>query len=494
MRAATINLYPARNMNDTDSALLVKIADRAMAQGGFIPHPPAKALSEAQAAAAAAYMDGTKDLSALPWTSIDNAESRDLDQIEAAERVDGGVKLYVGIADVEHAVPYGSANDQFASHNTTSVYTGVRTYPMLPERFSFDLTSLVADQKRLTVVIETLIGPDGVVKSGSVYPAITLNKGKLAYPTVSAWLDGKAPPPPGLDGKPELQKQVQLQDQLAKSLASGRKRLGALDIDTHEVQVVVDAGGNVSALTTHQQDRAGAIIEELMIASNTALAAELDRRGQPSIRRVVKEPERWAKIVAYAAGFQVTLPPQASALALSQFADKMRAEQPARFSEISLSLVKLIGRGEYEAHQPGQDETGHFGLAAEKYAHSTAPNRRYVDLVAQRIVKSTRAYGMEELSAVARHCTEQEIAAKKVERQVRKSVGAMLMRPRVGQTFNGVITGAEAGKGTYVQILEAHVEGKVLHGDKGLKVGDPVKVKLVGVDVERGYIDFAVAS
>jgi exoribonuclease-2 len=318
---------------------------------------------------------------------------------------------------------------------------------MLPERFSFDLTSLVADQKRLTVVIETLIGPDGVVKSGSVYPAITLNKGKLAYPTVSAWLDGKAPPPPGLDGKPELQKQVQLQDQLAKSLASGRKRLGALD-----------------------------------------------RRGQPSIRRVVKEPERWAKIVAYAAGFKVTLPPQASALALSQFADKMRAEQPARFSEISLSLVKLIGRGEYEAHQPGQDETGHFGLAAEKYAHSTAPNRRYVDLVAQRIVKKTRAYAMDELAAVARHCTEQEIAAKKVERQVRKSVGAMLMKPRVGQIFNGVITGAEAGKGTYVQILEAHVEGKVLHGDKGLKVGDPVKVKLVDVDVERGYIDFAVAS
>ena len=481
-------------MTNADTAQLIQIADRAMTEGGFIPHPPKKALDEAQAAAALQNSNGAKDLTALPWTSIDNVESRDLDQIEAAEKVDGGIKLYVGIADVEHAVPYGCAVDQFSGHNTTSVYTGVRTYPMLPERYSFDLTSLVADQKRLTVVIETLIGDDGIVKSGSVYTAVTLNKGKLAYPTVSTWLDGKTPPPPGLAGKPELQAQVQLQDQLAKSLAGGRKRLGALDIDTHEGQVLTDASGAVTGLTTHVQDRAGAIIEELMIASNTALAVELDRRGQASIRRVVKEPERWAKIVAYAAGFKATLPPQASALALSQFADKMRTEQPARFSEISLSLVKLIGRGEYEAHKPGQDETGHFGLAAEAYAHSTAPNRRYVDLVIQRLVKKTRNYSVDELAAVASHATLQEVAAKKVERQVRKSAGAMLMKPRVGEVFSGVITGAEAGKGTYVQVLDAHVEGKVMHGDKGLKVGDPVKVKLVDVNVERGYIDFAVAG
>jgi VacB/RNase II family 3'-5' exoribonuclease len=481
-------------MNNADAALLAKISDRAMTEGGFIPAPPAKAVAEAQAVGPTQGFNGAKDLSALPWTSIDNVESRDLDQIEAAERVDGGIKLYVGIADVEHAVPYGGANDQFAAHNTTSVYTGVRTYPMLPERFSFDLTSLVADQKRLTVVIETVIGPDGVVKSGVVYPAITVNKGKLAYPTASAWLDGKAPPPPGLDGKTELQKQVQLQDALAKLLRAGRKKLGALDIDTHEIEVLKDAAGKVSALTTHQQDRAGAIIEELMIASNTALAVELDRRGQPSIRRVVKEPERWAKIVAYAAGFSVKLPDTASAVALSSFADKMRREKPDRFSEISLSLVKLIGRGEYEAHKPGQDETGHFGLAAEAYAHGTAPNRRYVDLVAQRIVKKTRAYAMDELAAVALRCTEQEIAAKKVERQVRKSAGAMLMKPRVGETFAAVVTGADPAKGSYAQVLDVHVEGKVMHGAKGLKVGDPVRVKLVDVNVERGFIDFDVAA
>jgi len=479
-------------MTNADSAQLSEIAERSMKEGGFIPHPPAKALAEAQKAAAQPAADGAKDLSALPWTSIDNVESRDLDQIEAVEQVDSGTKLYVGIADVEHAVPYGSANDQFAGHNTTSVYTGVRTFPMLPERFSFDLTSLVADQKRMTVVVETLIGADGQVKSGAVYQAITVNKGKLAYPTVSAWLDGKAPPPPGLAGKPELQKQIQLQDALAKSLAAGRKRLGALDIDTHEIQVVTDAKGAVTGLTTHQQDRAGAIIEELMIASNTALAVELDKRGQASIRRVVKRPERWAKIVAYAAGFSVKLPDSPSALALSQFADKMRTEKAERFSEISLALVKLIGRGEYEAHKPGEDETGHFGLAAEAYAHSTAPNRRYVDLVTQRLVKKTRAYSVDELAAVATRCTDQEVAAKKVERQVRKSAGAMLMKPRVGETFNGVITGVE--KGTYVQVFDAHVEGKVVRGDKGLKVGDPVRVKLVDVNVERGYIDFAASN
>jgi exoribonuclease-2 len=481
-------------MNNADSAQLAKIADRAMIDGGFIPHPPAKALADAQKEGPLDSANGAKDLSSLPWTSIDNLESRDLDQIEAVEKVDGGTKLYVGIADVEHAVPYGGAVDQFAAHNTTSVYTGVRTYPMLPERFSFDLTSLIADQKRLTVVIETFIGPDGAVKSGSVYPAITVNKAKLAYPTVSTWLDGKASAPPGLANNADLQKQIQLQDALAQSLGVGRKKLGALDIDTHEVQVLTDANGNISALSTHRQDRAGAIIEELMIASNTALALELDRRGQPSIRRVVKEPERWAKIVAYAAGFAVKLPDQPSALALSLFADKMRREKTERFTEISLALVKLIGRGEYEAHKPGQDEKGHFGLAAEAYAHGTAPNRRYVDLVAQRIIKKTRGYTMDELTAVAAHCTLQETAAKKVERQVRKSVGAMIMKPRVGEIFQAVVTGADTTKGCYALIFEAHVEGKIVRGENGLKVGDAVRVKLVDVNVDRGYIDFAVAS
>jgi ribonuclease R len=478
-------------MTNAESAQLAQIAERSMTDGGFIPHPPPQALAEAQASTALQNGDGAKDLSALPWTSIDNVESRDLDQIEAVEAVDGGTKLYVGIADVEHCVPFGKANDQFAGHNTTSVYTGVRTFPMLPERFSFDLTSLVAGQKRLTVVIETLVGNDGLVKSGSVYTALTVNKAKLAYPSVSDWLDGKTPPPPGLED-PALQKQIRLQDALAKSLNAGRKRLGALDIDTHEVEVVTDANGAVSHLSAHPQTRAGDIIEELMITSNTTLAKELDKRGQPSIRRVVKEPERWAKIVAYAAGFSVPLPQEASALALSQFADKMAREKPDRFAEISLALVKLIGRGEYEAHAPGEDETGHFAMAAGAYTHSTAPNRRYVDLVTQRLVKKTRLYSLEELAAVARRCTDQEVAAKKVERMVAKAVGAMLLKHRVGETFDGVVTGANP-KGTWARIFDVPVEGKIVSGEKGLDVGDKVRVKLIEANPQRGFIDFAAA-
>ena len=480
-------------MTNAESALLAETAERAMTDGGFIPHPSPEAMAEAQAATALPNAAGARDLSALPWTSIDNPESRDLDQIEAVEAVDGGTKLYVGIADVEHCVPPGRAVDRFAGHNTTSVYTGVRTFPMLPERFSFDLTSLVAGQKRLSVVVETVIAGDGTVKSGAVYPALTVNKAKLDYPSVSAWLDGKTPPPPGLAEEPALQTQLRLQDLLAKNLAAARKRRGALDIDTKEVQAVVDAQGTVTGLTPHPQTRAGDIIEELMIVSNTTLAKELDARGQPSIRRVVKEPERWTKIVAYAAGFAETLPAEPSALALSRFADRMRRDSPDRFSEISLALVKLIGRGEYEAHKPGADETGHFGMAAGAYAHSTAPNRRYVDLVIQRLVKKTRSYSLEELAAVAKRCTDQEAASKKVERLVQKAIGAMLLKHRVGETFAGVITGASP-KGTYVRIFDVPVEGKVVAGEKGLEVGDAVRVKLVGVRVERGYIDFAVAA
>ena len=479
-------------MTHAECAQLAQIAERAMTDGGFIPSPPAPALAEAQAAGPEAAVDGVRDLSALPWTSIDNPQSRDLDQIEAVEAVDGGTKLYVGIADVEHRVPFGGANDLFAGNNTTSVYTGVRTFPMLPERFSFDLTSLVAGQKRLTVVIETFIGNDGQVKSGLVYTAMTVNKAKLAYPSVSDWLDGKTSPPPGLEDS-ALQNQVRLQDALANTLNAGRKRLGALDIDTHEVEVVTDSKGLVSALSPHPQTRAGGIIEELMIVSNTTLAKELDARGQSSIRRVVKEPERWAKIVAYAAGFAVTLPPEPSAKALSGFADKMKREKPDRFAEISLALVKLIGRGEYEAHKPGEDETGHFAMAAGAYTHSTAPNRRYVDLVTQRLVKKTRLYTFEQLAAVAAHCSQQEVAAKKVERMVAKAVGAMLLKHRVGEFFDGVVTGASL-KGTWARLFEVPVEGKIVSGEKGLDVGHRVRLKLVEANPARGFIDFAAAS
>ncbi|MFI5361718.1 MAG: RNB domain-containing ribonuclease [Elusimicrobiota bacterium] len=476
-------------MTDADFALLADIAERAAAEEGFVPHPPPAALAEAASARALSKIEGVRDLSSLPWTSIDNPETRDLDQIEAVEAVDGGLKLYVGIADVEHCVPFGGPNDAFAGRNATSVYTGVRTFPMLPERFSFDLTSLLAGRERLAVVIETLVAADGTAARGGVYAAVTLNKAKLDYPSVSDWLEGRAPPPPGLAGDPALRKQLQLQDGLARNLAAARRGRGALDIDTHEVQVVADARGAAAGLAAHPQTRAGSLIEEFMIASNASMAEELDARSRPSIRRVVKAPERWDKIVLYAAGFGEKLPAVPDAPALSRFVDKMRREKAERFAEISLALVKLIGRGEYEAHRPGQDETGHFAMAAGAYAHATAPNRRYVDLVTQRIVKNTRSYSVEELAAVAAHCTERSSAAKKVERRVSKSVAAMLLRHRIGETFGGVVTGASP-KGTYARVFDPPVEGRVVRGEKGLKVGDPVRLKLVDANVERGYIDF----
>ena len=475
-----------------DPAQLARIADNAMASRGFIVHPSAQALAEADKKSAANGAGGVEDLTALPWTSIDNTQSRDLDQIEVSEKVDGGTRLLVGIADVERYVPLASASETLAAHNTTSVYTGVRTYPMLPERFSFDLTSLVADQPRFAIVVETLIGPDGSLKSGKVYPALVKNKGKLAYPTVSEWLDGKAPPPGALAGSETLQAQVRMQDELARLLSAARKKAGALDIDTGETEVVADAHGVVSGIAAHRQTRAGSLIEELMIASNRAVAMELDRRKLPSIRRVVKEPERWARIAAYAAQRGSKLPAEPDAKALSGFVDKIRASQPDHFAEVSLALVKLIGKGEYAAHQPGAEEIGHFGLATEEYAHSTAPNRRYVDLVAQRLLKGVHAYTLHELSSIAAHCTAQETEAKKVERQVQKSAAALLFQNRLGETFNGVITGS-SDKGTFVRVLEMPVEGKVTQGEKGLHVGDKVRVTLHDVSVEKGYVDFYAA-
>jgi VacB/RNase II family 3'-5' exoribonuclease len=480
-------------MNKADAALLVSVAERAMVEKGFLPFPPPAALAEAAAQAGKPLpTQGIRDLRSLPWTSIDNPESRDLDQIEVLEPASGGTKVYVGIADLDHCVPPGSANDRFAGNNTVSVYTGVRTFPMLPEKFSFDLTSLLAGQPRLVVVIETLISNDGKVQKGSLYPALAENKAKLDYISVSAWLEGKSPPPPGLAEAPELQKQVRLQDALAQKLAEGRKTAGALYLDTHETRLVTDSEGVVTGIAERPKERAGSIIEELMIASNTTLARELDARGQPSIRRIVREPERWARIVAYAAGLGTVLPQVPSSVELSRFADKMRAEKPERFGEISLALVKLIGRGEYAAHKPGAPEIGHFGLAALAYTHATAPNRRYADLVTQRIVKKTRPYTLEELTAVAARCTQMEDAANKVERRVNKAGSALLLRPRIGEVFKGCITGV-GPKGTFVRLLELPVDGMLVSGEKGLDVGDSVRVKLRSVNVEHGYIDLEIA-
>jgi VacB/RNase II family 3'-5' exoribonuclease len=482
-------------MKDSGGNILMQVAEAAMREKGFLPEPPAPAVAEAaRAQPVTAPEGGMRDLRALPWTSIDNPESQDLDQIEVAEVVDGGTRLLVGIADVDHFVQPRSAIDQYAGNNTTSVYTGVRTFPMLPERLSFHLSSLLANEVRAAMVIETLVHPDGSIADAVCYPALVENKAKLDYPSVSAWLDGHAPPPGALAADATLRAQVELHDKLARTLADRRRKDGAIDVDTGEVRPVVDAAGHVTGLVAHHQDRAGRVIEELMIASNRSVARALDKAGLASIRRVVKEPERWARIVTYAGERGFKLPPEPSSLALSHFVDEMRKTHADEFTEISLAIVKLMGRGEYVAHAPDEPDIGHFGLATMEYAHSTAPNRRYPDLITQRILKAQaqkrrQPYSRDELAKIAARCTEMEAAAEKVERRVQKSAAAQLLEHKVGSVFAGIITGA-GDKGTFVRVLEPTAEGKVVRGGHGLAVGQKVQVRLIDVNVPKGFIDF----
>ncbi len=482
-------------MSQTNRNVLVQVAEAAMREKGFLTDAPPAALAEAaRAQPVDAPTDGMRDLRALPWTSIDNPESQDLDQIEVAEPVDGGTRLRVGIADVDHFVAIGSAVDRFAGNNTTSVYTGVRTFPMLPERLSFHLSSLLPGEPRAAIVIETVIHDDGSISDAVCYPALVENKAKLDYPSVSAWLDGHAPPPGALAHDATLQGQVRLHDRLAKILADARRRDGAIDVDTGEVRPVMDQAGHVTGLVAHHQDRAGRVIEELMIASNRSVARTLDKAEVPSIRRVVKQPERWQRIVAYAAERGSTLPPTPSSKALSGFIDEMRRTHADEFSDISLAIVKLMGRGEYVAHAPDEPDIGHFGLATMEYAHSTAPNRRYPDLVTQRILKAharggKQPYSRDELATIAARCTQMEAQAEKVERRVQKSAAAQLLEHRVGNVFSGIITGA-GDKGTFVRVMDPIAEGKVVRNFQGLAVGQKVQVRLLDVDVPKGFIDF----
>ncbi|HEX4446968.1 MAG TPA: RNB domain-containing ribonuclease [Polyangiaceae bacterium] len=482
------------SLHGSDAAALARIAEEVMRELKFVPHPPNDALRQASdAPETPGPGQDVRDMRDVPWTSIDNPESRDLDQIEAVEPLSEGTRLLIGIADVDALVPKNSPIDRFAAANTTSVYTGVRTFPMLPERLSFDITSLLEGQPRFAMVYETVIGKDGSIGPVTVSRARVRNGAKLDYPSVSAWLDGTGPMPRGLASRPELQSQVRAQDELARSLAQARKLAGAIDVDTEETRPVME-NGIVTGLVANKQDRAGRIIEELMVASNFAIARSLDAARVPSIRRVVKQPERWAKIVTYAGERGVKLPAAPSSIELARFVDTMRRERPDEFAEISLSIVKLMGRGEYVAHAPGAREIGHFGLATMEYTHSTAPNRRFVDLVTQRLIKSMArgaSYSLEQLADVAAHASEREVAAQKVERRVRKSAAASLLRSRVGQKFEGVVTGAE-DKGTFVRMFNPPAEGKLVEGARGLRVGDRVTVTLRDTNVERGFIDFAL--
>jgi exoribonuclease-2 len=468
-------------------------AHQAMLENGFVPDVPPEVQGElANIRETSIASSSVQDLRGLPWSSIDNDSSRDLDQLEVADRLaNGDARVLVAIADVAGTVVLGSATDQFAAKNATSVYTGVITYPMLPERLSTNLTSLAADQDRPSVVIEFVVAGDGTIRSHTVYLALVHNYAKLAYGSVGAWLDGHGDLP--LSATTEVENQLRLQDTIAQSLRAQRAKLGALDLETIEAQSVVHPDDTVSVELV-RKTRASHLIEDFMIAANVAMAQFLDERGSPSIRRVVRTPERWDRIVALAATLGETLPAEPSSVALEEFLKKRHAVDPDHFPDLSLSVVKLIGPGEYALHTPGSTDVGHFGLAAHDYTHSTAPNRRFADLVMQRLLKASLAaqpspYGNDELAQIAMHCTEREDAARKVERQVRKDVAAMSMGNRVGESFDAIVTGATR-KGTFVRLIHPPVEGRVVRGDHGLDVGDKLRVTLLATDPGRGFLDF----
>ena len=431
----------------------------------------------------------------LLWSSIDNDSSRDLDQIEFVEMLpDGNTRLLVGIADVDLLVPKDSATDKHAGSETTSVYTGVATYPMLPNELSTDTTSLVNAQDRAGIVVELRIEPkSGEVVCHDVYCGLLRNHAKLAYNSVGAWLEGRAAIPQAAAIVPGMEAQLRLQNETAKKLKEIRKKNGALTFESGEARVLVE-NGEVTGLTVDRQNAAEDIIENFMVAANVAMAKHLKENKSLSIRRVVKTPKRWDRIQTLASGYGVKLPATPDPRALSDFLDQRLAADPEHFQDLSLSVVKLMGPGEYIVEAPGQEHEGHFGLAVNDYTHSTAPNRRYSDLVTQRLLKATAAgkacpYSQGELSDIAKRCTEREDAARKVERLMRKVVAASLLSKRIGELFDGIITGASP-KGTFVRLLKFPAEGMVVRGGQGVDVGDKVKVKLAGVDVDRGFVDF----
>jgi exoribonuclease-2 len=482
-------------MNRRQESLLQELAAQAMRDKGLEPEFSDDVERQIEGIKAPASERGADivDLRDRLWCSIDNDDSRDLDQLTVAETVGGLTRVHIAIADVDALVPRDTPIDDHARQNTTSVYTAARIFPMLPEKLSTDLTSLNEGQDRLAVVVSMTVQEDGTTTDGDVRRALVHNKAKLAYDGVAAWLDGKGEMPPALAAVPGLAENLRLQDAAGDRMRKIRQERGALDLETIEAKPIIQDGVVVD-MRQQMRNNARLLIEDFMIAANGETARFLDRKGLPTISRVVRSPERWDRIERIAEEHGDRLPSEPDARALEEFLRKQRAADPLRFPDLSLSIVKAMGAGEYVVEEPGQEPLGHFGLAVRDYTHSTAPNRRFPDLITQRLIKSALtgkapAYTLEELQALAAHCTQQEDAANKVERQVRKSAAASMLQSRIGERFDAIVTGASV-KGTWVRIFRPPVEGKLVHGSQGLDIGDRLHVKLVDVDIERGFIDF----
>jgi len=472
-----------------DQFNLVGAARQEMIDEGFQPDFSA----EAQQQLAGIHPQnghGLRDLTGLLWSSIDNDDSRDLDQIEWAERAAGGIRVLVGVADVDSAVPKGTPLDGHAAREATTVYAAVRTFPMLPEQLSTDMTSLNENQDRAAVVMEFVVAADGSVGAHSIYRAMVRNKAQLTYNAVGAWLEGTAAPPPKVAASAELQAQLKLQDEAAGELRKNRDSLGALDFDRIEPEPVI-SNGKVTEIAARRSNRAAHLIEDFMIAANEVMAQTLRDAGVSSIRRIVKVPERWPRMVELARQHGDSLPPEPDSGALNALLLRRKKADPVHYPDVSLAVLKLMGPGEYVLLRPGDPAEGHFGLAAHDYTHSTAPNRRFADLLTQRLLKALpgKPYSDQELDAAATNCTLKEDAARKVRRAMDKRMAAAALHDRVGQSFSAVVTGVTP-KGVFVRVLGPPVEGRLMHGEQGLDVGDRLQVKLLSTDPQRGFIDF----
>jgi VacB/RNase II family 3'-5' exoribonuclease len=474
--------------------ILEQIARRVMQEHGFLPDFSIAAIDQLSniQSKVSATIATTKDLRQLPWLSIDNDDSRDLDQLTTAELLAGSdVKILVAVADVDTLVKKNSAIDQHAHQNTTSIYTAGKTFPMLPEILSTNLTSLNYQEERPAIVIEMIINDGGDIESSEIYQGTVSNKAKLAYNAVSAWLEGKTTIPLAID--PSIVENLRIQDKVAQKLRLKRHLRGALELQTLEARPIF-TGDEIKDLQVEETNRAKQIIEDFMIAANDITAVFLKEKQIPSLRRIVRSPKRWDRIVEIAALHNFQLPPEPDSKALADFLIKQKAADPLRFPDLSLIIIKLLGSGEYVVELPNETAPGHFGLAVKDYTHSTAPNRRFPDLITQRIVKATLSgqtspYNQPELIELAKHCTLKEDDANKVERQVAKSAAAMLLSSRIGNQFDAICTGA-ADKGTWVRIFQPPIEGRLLRGFEGIDIGHQLRVKLIHVDVNQGFIDF----
>jgi exoribonuclease-2 len=468
-----------------------------MLQRGLLPDFSAAALNELKGVPGPAIVDGPliRDMRDLLWCSIDNDDSRDLDQLTVAQTLANGQRqLLVAVADVDAVIKKASAIDAHAATNTTSVYTAAQTFPMLPERLSTDITSLGESVERLALIIDMTVASDGTVVAGDVYRAVVVNKAKLAYNSLAAWLDGTGAPPPKLAAAKGLDENLRLQDLIARAMRDQRQTHGALQLDTLEARPVFE-DENLVDMRPDPRNRAKDLIEDCMVGANGVTARYLEAKGFSSLRRVLKTPKRWDRIVQLAATLGYSLPSQPDASALDGFLKSRRKADPDRFQDLSLSVIKLLGTGEYALERPGQPTEGHFALAVQDYTHSTAPNRRFPDMVTQRILKAWLAkaqqpYSDESLNAIATRCTEREDGARKVEREMQKRIAAVVLAKHIGQTYEAIVTGVNQ-YGSFVRTLNPHVDGMLVHGAKGLDVGDRVTVKLVSTDPARGFIDFA---